>query len=268
MLTYHQSDATPALADFVRCVWTLTGDSDGTSQPIVSDGCVEIIINLADPFQRTAGNGALETQPAEMIVGPTSDPTVVRPTGAIDIVGIRLQPWAASAFLGLSMSELRGHYISASDIGNRDLSELGERLGQTLRDERIARVLSELPSMARRPVDTVARALVTSVLDAREVPGVREMSRRTGCSIRTVERVFAREVGLYPKTLLRLVRIQRVLALAMEQPELSWTRIAFMAGYHDQPHLVREFHELVGCTPSEFRPEVETLTSSFLSNSE
>lgn len=266
MLDYQQSDPTPDVADFVRCVWTLRGDSDGTAQPIVSDGCVEIVINLADPFLRTADDGSLDTQPAEMIVGPTSRPTVVRPTGTIDLVGIRLQPWAASAFLGLSMTELRGRYVSAGDIGNRALKQLGERLSEALPSNRIALVSSEIREMAQRPVDRLARALVTRVTNAREVPGVRDLSMRAGCSVRTVERVFSREVGLNPKTLLRLVRIQRVLTLAMEQPETSWTRIAFMAGYHDQPHFVHDFRELVGCTPSEFRPDVETLTSSFIVN--
>jgi AraC-like DNA-binding protein len=37
-----------------------------------------------------------------------------------------------------------------------------------------------------------------------------------------------------------------------------------MAGYYDQPHLVREFRALVGRLPSEHRPDDASLTSTFV----
>jgi len=96
------------------------------------------------------------------------------------------------------------------------------------------------------------------------VPSVRTLAARLGRSVRSVQRSFAQDVGLGPKSIVRIVRVQRALRLARARPTLSWTSIAAAAGYYDQPHFVREFRELVGMLPSEFRADAESLTTSFV----
>lgn len=263
-IQYDQSDAPPALADAVRCVWRLRGEWDGSTQPIVSDGCVEIVLNLADPFEEIVDSGATR-QPLAMVVGPTAQPTVVRPTGAIDIVGIRIQPWAAASVLGVAMHELRDRKVRLADVVRGAVLDLPDQLhGTRLDSARSAAVHASLRAwLPQRPVG-VARRAVEEVAKARELPSVRELARRLGRSTRTIQRVFAHDVGVSPKALVRIVRIQRSLRLALTQPELKWSAIAARSGYHDQPHFVRDFQALVGCSPSEFRPEVEALTAAFV----
>src|SRR5688572_4948692 len=99
MLDYNEWTPDGGTGDLIRCVWSLRGQGDGRpADPIVSDGCVELVYNLADPFEQVTDGGA-HIQPLTMIVGPTHMPTVVRPTGVIDIVGVRLQPWAGATVL-------------------------------------------------------------------------------------------------------------------------------------------------------------------------
>src|SRR5688572_19964259 len=106
-LQYNEWAPNGAAADLVRCIWSLGGEATGRpADPIVSDGCVELVFNLADPFEQATERGP-RLQPLAMIVGPTQLPTLVRATGRIDIVGVRLQPWAGASVLGTSMSSLR-----------------------------------------------------------------------------------------------------------------------------------------------------------------
>jgi AraC-like DNA-binding protein len=37
-----------------------------------------------------------------------------------------------------------------------------------------------------------------------------------------------------------------------EDPEVDWTDLALSHGYYDQPHLIHEFQDLVGYSPSAF----------------
>ncbi|TIS77106.1 MAG: helix-turn-helix transcriptional regulator, partial [Mesorhizobium sp.] len=50
-------------------------------------------------------------------------------------------------------------------------------------------------------------------------------------------------------TLSRIVRFNRALSLSKRQDD-NWAGIAADCGYADQAHLVREFRQLAGETPS------------------
>ena len=247
-------------------MWSLRGQGDGgPADPIVSDGCVELVYNLADPFEQVTDAGA-RIQPLTMIVGPTYLPTVVRPTGLIDIVGVRLQPWAGATVLGTTMSSLRDKCIPLAEVKPGALTELAQRLrAEPADDRRFPLAATTLIEATRERPDPVVRVAVELIPEYREAPTVRELARRVGRSVRTMQRIFAEEVGLSPKELLRIMRVQRALALSRMEPPMRWITIAAQAGYHDQPHFVREFRELVGCTPTAFRADPESLAVQFLS---
>jgi len=263
-IRYDQWDPPTALGGTVRCVWALKGRADGTTQPIVSDGCVELVLNLADPFEHVRAHGAV-VQPLLMVVGPTARPTIVRPTGVIDIIGIRLQPWASARVLGVSMRTLRDRYLPLGDVVRGPLGELAGRLRVQPGDEmRLATVFDALARTLPALEPGIAQRAVEFVSSATEVPSVRALANQLGCSARTVQRVFADHVGLTPKTLLRVVRVQRALGMALGEPSTRWSMIAARAGYHDQSHFVRDFRSLVGCSPSQFRPDEDSLTATFV----
>lgn len=75
---------------------------------------------------------------------------------------------------------------------------------------------------------------------------------------------FRTQVGLAPKTAARVLRFQRAAALlAPEGPgggppptvPPTFAEVAAACGYADHSHLVREFHTLAGCTPSQYTAE-------------
>ena len=264
MLEYNEWSPTGAAADLVKCVWSLRGQANGrAADPIVSDGCVELVYNLADPFEQETADGP-RLQPLTMLVGPTCLPTVVRATGRIDIVGVRLHPWAAATVLGATMSALRDRCVPLEDVAP-GLATLSGPLVDAATDEaRFPLAAATIAAATRERPDPIARRAVELIPEYREAPTVSELAQRVGRSVRTMQRLFGEEIGLTPKELLRIVRVQRALALSREEPPLRWVTIAARAGYHDQPHFVREFRELVGCTPTEFRADPDSLAMPFL----
>lgn len=267
-LDYHEAAPRGRAAEFIRCVWALRGHAADAAapDPIVSDGCVELVFNLADPFEHLDANATRSRQPLALVVGPTARPTVVRPTGRIEVVGVRLQPWAGAILLGVPMGELRDRQLALSELRSGPLAELPERLqARAIPADRLRHALDLLPALLPRETESVAHAAVCEIpLYRGEAPTVRQLADRLGTSARTLERAFATHVGLAPRTLLRIVRIQRALLLARAHRALRWSSIAVRAGYYDQSHFVRDFKELVGRLPSEFRPDQDTLTTSFL----
>lgn len=73
------------------------------------------------------------------------------------------------------------------------------------------------------------------------------LARAVGMSERALERAFLCEVGVRPKLLSRLARLEHVCELW--DRGYSLTDVAQRAGYTDQPHMVRDFRGLTGASP-------------------
>jgi transcriptional regulator GlxA family with amidase domain len=98
--------------------------------------------------------------------------------------------------------------------------------------------------------DPLVRDAVTWII-AHPRGRVEEMARRYGLSDRQMRRRFAQAVGYGPKTLQRVLRMQRVLWLAHADASAppSLAQLALASGYADQAHMTRELAALTEMTP-------------------
>jgi AraC-like DNA-binding protein len=254
-------------AHAVRAIWTLRGRAHvRRAEPIVSDACPELVFHAGDPWLQIHADGTSVLQPPAMLVGPTARPTLLEPGREVNVLGVRLHPWGLSFLVGVEAAELRDLIVPLEGVSPR-LGRLAEEVldAMTSRDPMgpvsaaLRRALAPTSSL---PITT--RRLVEAVGSARETPTVRGLAAHFGMSTRSVQRAFRHDVGLSPTTVLRIARVQRVLRLAEAHPDQPWSRLGSMAGYYDQPHLVREFRALVGRLPSEHRPDDASLTSTFV----
>jgi AraC-like DNA-binding protein len=55
-----------------------------------------------------------------------------------------------------------------------------------------------------------------------------------------------------PKTVARILRFQRAVRILKAGRQVRWTELALDCGYYDQAHMIREFGEFAGRTPTEF----------------
>jgi AraC-like DNA-binding protein len=91
---------------------------------------------------------------------------------------------------------------------------------------------------------------------------VRALREDTGASERWLERAFDREVGLAPRTLAAVLRVQAALRLRSSEP--SWARLAAELAYFDQPHLNREFRRHAGLPPAALLESLGPLARAFI----
>lgn len=79
------------------------------------------------------------------------------------------------------------------------------------------------------------------------------LARELGWSHRRLTARFRDEVGLPPKLIARIMRLERLVERVDADPGLDWARAAAACGYADQSHLAREVRELTALTPTELR---------------
>ena len=268
-LQYQELDVPPALASHVRCLWRMSGAGSAARapEPIVPDGCSELVLNFGDAFVRHTGDGS-HRQPRSLVAGQITRAITLEPSGRVDVWGIRFQPWAAAPLLGFSGVEMKDCLTSIDDVAPRlgaELHAAADAPATAAPRDRIVAVLMQRLARART-IDARLPRLAALVAERRDALSVRAIARETGLGVRRVQQLFRDDVGLSPKQLHRITRFQRALALARAESRLTWSAIASRAGYYDQAHLIHESRDIAGCTPAELLGgnRAHELTEAFL----
>lgn len=232
--TYRESPPPAALASHACCVWANAAGAGDHVERVLPDGCADIVW--------IDGEGIVVAGPATRVV------LVDIPAGAAAL-GVRFGPGAAGAALGVSASEVRDRTVALEDLWGAPATELAERLAMAPPAHRLALLGAAVARRlegARAPDSLVTRA---SALLAHGVP-VAATSRHVALTDRHLRRRFHDAVGYGPKTLQRVLRLRRFLALAEAGATPGLARVAAEAGYADQAHLTRECAELSGLPPA------------------
>ena len=246
----------PALRPLVACVWTLRIDAaaHGAGHRVLPDGCMDILFSLGGPPREETGDGP---RPARYVVGAMTEPLDVRHAGALDLVGVRFRPGAAPGFVDVPAGELTDGLAPLDDVwGGRagtTWSRLAEARGEA---ERMAILESALLAALREGEARLDRAVLGACRMVESAAGrlrVDDVVREVGVGRRQLERRFRAAVGLSPGAAARVQRFRSALAALEAHPAGSLARLAVAAGYHDQPHLTREFRTLAGETPGRWR---------------
>lgn len=252
----------PPLAESVKAIWCARGTKRefDSPEPIVPDGCVEIVFNLGDRFIN-ADTG--DAQPRDLLAGQMTKPVVALPTGDVDLIGVRFRTGRAGAAMRTPMWELQDQLIAASDViagADRIASELrGISAAHRLQHLAfaLAERLSRVDAGALRNVDE-ALAVIDS---SRGNITIDAVAKRIGISRRHLERQFRDHVGLGAKHVARIARIQSALDLLQDDPMMSGAEVAAECGYSDQAHLIRECQDLTGQTPQRLKTTARSLAA-------
>ncbi|MQA76400.1 MAG: helix-turn-helix domain-containing protein, partial [Solirubrobacterales bacterium] len=224
-MSYRELAPPPPLASHVACLWWRTG----APPRILPDGCADLVWTGA----------------ALIVAGPATCAVVPRLPADEPKLGVRFRVGAAGVALGLPAGELLDRSAPLGEIW-ADGAELEERVAAATdtraRFEVLARAVAARLAHAPDP-DPLVRAAVLDL--GRPRTPIARLCERLAISERQLRRRFEGAVGYPPRTLARVLRLQRFLALAAaDGGELA--RLGVEAGYADQPHLTRDCAALAG----------------------
>jgi len=241
------------LAPFVSRLWASDEHAaQGERERVLPTGAMHLVIRLDHPlrvFDR--GDDPVPRTIGHAIVGGARAAAYVRDVSLpVSSVGAQLRPGVAELLLGVPAIELAGHHTRLDDIWGAAAAELRERL--VLAGDANRRLdLFEAALVARLPrVRALHPAVAHALAQFAAIDDVATVVDEVGYSHRRFIAVFRTAVGLAPKLYCRVQRLQRAIA---RMPSGSLADIAAGAGFSDQAHLTREFRELAGVSPGEYR---------------
>ncbi|UCI23343.1 helix-turn-helix domain-containing protein [Mesorhizobium sp. B2-8-5] len=214
---------------------------------------VPLVISFAEAFAIGLGHSPGDNDRyASFAAGLHAGPVMIESFGGSCCVQVNFTPLGARRFFGLPMSELRDRMVGLDDALGFDGMALRERLGEAsdwnarfdIAEGFIAGRLAEANALSPE----IAWAYRTVIMSGGRTR-VSALAGEIGWSRKHLAARFTDAIGIGPKTLSRIVRFNRALSLSRRQED-DWAGIAADCGYADQSHLVREFRQLAGETPT------------------
>ncbi|MFH8466153.1 DUF6597 domain-containing transcriptional factor [Streptomyces sp. NPDC017991] len=209
-------------------VWTRTA-VPGDAAPVLPDGCMDL----------------LWTEGRLFVAGPDTHAYVSESDGPGDArryAGVRFFPGTAPSYLGVPAHELRDRRVDLADLWDgAEVRRLTERVDAAADPAAALEVVAVRRAADAEPPDPRLRAVVAALSAGRSVASTAD---GVGWSERQLHRRALAAFGYGPKTLARVLRLQR--ALALVRGGVGAVDAAAVAGYADQAHLAREVRGLAG----------------------
>ena len=172
------------------------------------------------------------------------------------VVGVRFRPGGLAALAGRPASTWTDRSVAASDV-------LPAGVCAALADPELASSPHQWQAVAEDHLAALAGPadprydqlleVVSDMLSDRSLLTVADVAARHAVSPRTLQRLFTRYVGVGPKWVLARYRMHDAVSDLDAGYDGPLTDLALRYGWYDQAHFTRDFTELVGVTPGQYR---------------
>jgi len=252
---YTEFKPGPDLSEYIEYYWTLKLDKPCQTEmePIrIPDHSPEWIFTIA-----TGNSGRSRRVIDSFIIPRFKENGDLGCEGKTELFAIRFRPFGLAALCNINMRDLNGYSgnIQPSLLVPAIKNELegivtsGESVSEIL--DLIERYLNGIAAK-NRTVDRVIRKAVSVVSRAHGNILIEKLCQSCNVSRSTLHNKFLDFIGVSPKELARIYRLNHFLRRGLRERGRSFTQLALDCGYYDQSHLNRDFRSLTGTTPTEF----------------
>jgi AraC-like DNA-binding protein len=254
----YKTQPPPAhLEPFVDCVWLLAaprGGGDPEPEIVLPDGKTELIVHFGDAFLKLEGD-TYQRQARVLMSGQLTERIMLKPTGEIGVVSIRFKAAGAARFFDVPYERLVDRVVDFAEFEPAFSVAIHDRIARCeSHDERLAAMIAVLEErlMQESVEDIFIRQACQHIVRSQGDYSAQELVKLIGYSERQLERKFKKQVGIPPKTLSRIVRFQKFLAMTKEANTLTLARAAAACGYYDQSHFIKDFTKFSGVSPMKY----------------
>lgn len=267
-MNYQTYPPHPDLESLVKCYWTLEvpAETDAVRQRIVPDGSLEMAFILGDDIKRYTSENEYIIQPRVMVIGQITEPFFVEPTGYVNSFAVSFYPYGFASFVSTPIIDLANKETPlAALFGEKTAKDLGQKIVKAEDTQARIKIIENFLFQRLSDqvfIDCIVKATIDTMFLTSGNTSIKESLKDDLSKRRQLERKFTKLVGISPKRLSNLIRLQTALSMMLNQPTDSLIEIAHQCGYYDQSHFIKAFKEFTGTTPKKFFEDEEMALSS------
>ena len=101
-------------------------------------------------------------------------------------------------------------------------------------------------------IDNIVKTTIDALLLTQGSAQIKTILKEDLSKRRQLERKFKKQIGISPKQLGKVIRLQTALKILLNDEAENLTSIAYKSEYYDQAHFIKDFKEFTGINPKEF----------------
>jgi len=257
-MNYQTFQPNSDLESLVSCYWTLEvpAESDAQRQRIIPDGTIEMAFILGDDIKRYTSEDEFIIQPRAMVLGQTIEPFYIEPKGYVNTFAIRFYPYGFANFVTMPIKNLANketpiELLFGEKIANELEQKIIEATNSVERIEIIENFLSNELNQ-KTTIDNIVKTTIDTLLATNGSASISTILKEDLSKRRQLERNFIKQIGVSPKQLGKVIRLQTALKMLLNKKSENLTDIAYKNEYFDQAHFIKDFKEFTGINPKEF----------------
>ncbi|MCV9387762.1 AraC family transcriptional regulator [Reichenbachiella ulvae] len=269
-MKYETYKPHPDLDSVVKCHWILEvpDDLEAPKQRVIPDGCIEMCFILGDDVRRYTFETEFIIQPRAMVFGQITQPYFVQPTGYVNTFAVRFYPYGFANFINQPIRELADKETPLSDLfGDQTAAQLELQIVEaSTTEERIEFIEAFLLNRLTAPstIDLIVSSTIEALSQTKGSASIHSIIKDDPGKRRNLERKFAQQVGISPKQLGKIIRLQAALKSILNQQGEKLTQIAYENDYYDQAHFIKDFKEFTGVNPKQYLDDDQMMLSSLI----
>ncbi len=248
---YAELKPCDALKHYIRCFWGTSGKAvsrghaDGNHGVVIPDTCMDIIFDFDHESGKMTGSFCA--------IDENSYPAGSHKPSLCSTFAIRFFAWSAALFSDCDFTGSKNKVFEPDRYFGGIMNDLGARLydidSLEKRAEAAERYLLRILNLKRFDINLMNSVYDIISSDCRVTVG--EICSKNVLSERRLERLFAENIGVPPKTFITLVRYQLLWQEICRSGRFDALDLVCKYGYFDQPHLLNDFKKRHGMTPSQ-----------------
>ena len=257
-MNYQTFQPNSDLESLISCYWTLEvpAESDAQKQRIIPDGTIEMAFILGDDIKRYTSEDDFIIHPRAMVLGQTIEPFYIEPIGYVNTFAIRFYPYGFANFVAMPLKDLANKETPIEQLfGVKTAKELELKIIEaTNSNERIEIIETFLLDMLneKSTINNIVKTTIDALLATNGSASISTILKEDLSKRRQLERNFIKQIGVSPKQLGKVIRLQTALKMLLNKKTENLTDIAYESEYFDQAHFIKDFKEFTGINPKDF----------------
>jgi AraC-like DNA-binding protein len=209
-----------------------------------------------DPDHVSGFGSSIQTkQPKTIICGQQTLMKMRRPGHDFLLIMVIFQPGVLHRLTGVPLNLLTDDFVDAEILLTREIKFVNEKLTDCFSYREMIDVVE---CFLLRLIDklkmgtTSADEAANIILQHSASISIDWLAKDACLSLRQFERKFKERIGISASRMIRITKFDRTVKMKNAQPEKDWLSIALECGYYDYQHLVKDYKEFTGLTPTSF----------------